>query len=107
MFTDFSHIVAIRTSGNVYVVLGPRPSPRQESIFNSLICGSIRYSYDAVEELNIKRKHWKDLLDDTPFKREDIVTIQVRGCDYCSPYIPGYLFLPLSLRYSLSLCRYL
>lgn len=32
---------------------------------------------DAIEELNIKRKNWKDLVDDTPFKKEDIVTIQV------------------------------
>jgi hypothetical protein len=31
-----------------------------------------------VEELNIKRKSWKDLIDDTPFKKEDIVTIQAR-----------------------------
>lgn len=52
MFTDFSHIVAIKPTGNVY-------------------------SYDAVEELNIKRKNWKDLIDDTPFKKEDIITIQV------------------------------
>ncbi|XP_028028823.1 RING-type E3 ubiquitin-protein ligase PPIL2 [Bombyx mandarina] len=51
-FTKNSHIVAIRTSGNVY-------------------------SYEAVEQLNIKGKNWKDLVDDTPFAaRNDIITIQ-------------------------------
>ncbi|KAF2072917.1 hypothetical protein CYY_005774 [Polysphondylium violaceum] len=50
-FTDFSHIVVIKTSGNVY-------------------------SFDAVKKLNIDAKHWVDLLNDTPFKKEDIITIQ-------------------------------
>ena len=30
----------------------------------------------AVQELCIKPKNFKDLVDDTPFKREDIVTLQ-------------------------------
>ena len=30
----------------------------------------------AVEELNIKTKNWKDLLTDEPFQRKDIITIQ-------------------------------
>ncbi|XP_045491534.1 RING-type E3 ubiquitin-protein ligase PPIL2 [Colias croceus] len=50
-FTKNSHIVAIRTSGNVYC-------------------------YEAVEQLNIKGKNWKDLIEDTPFVRSDIITIQ-------------------------------
>jgi len=50
-FTPFSLIVAIRTTGNVY-------------------------SMDAVEELNLKRSHLKDLLTDVPFKRSDIITLQ-------------------------------
>ncbi|CAO1312947.1 unnamed protein product [Diamesa hyperborea] len=50
-FTKNSHIVAIATSGNVY-------------------------SYEAVEQLNIKTKNWKDLINDTPFTRKDIITIQ-------------------------------
>lgn len=50
-FTKNSHIVAIRTTGNVYC-------------------------YEAVEQLNIKGKNWKDLLNDTPFARTDIITIQ-------------------------------
>jgi hypothetical protein len=29
-----------------------------------------------VEELNIKPKYWKDLLDDTPFTRKDIIHLQ-------------------------------
>ena len=30
----------------------------------------------AVEELNIKPKYWKDLMDDTPFTRKDIIHLQ-------------------------------
>ena len=30
----------------------------------------------AVEELNVKPKNWKDLLDDTPFTRKDIIHLQ-------------------------------
>jgi len=29
-----------------------------------------------VEELNIKPKYWKDLNDDTPFTRKDIIHLQ-------------------------------
>ncbi|VVC95358.1 unnamed protein product [Leptidea sinapis] len=50
-FTKNSHIVAIKTSGNVYC-------------------------YEAVEQLNIKGKNWKDLINDTAFTRSDIITIQ-------------------------------
>jgi len=50
-FTDFTHIVAIATTGYVY-------------------------SFDAVEQLNIKPKNWKDLVTNEPFKKKDIITIQ-------------------------------
>ena len=50
-FTKNSYIVAIKTSGNVY-------------------------SNEAVEQLNIKSKNWKDLISDTPFARTDIIIIQ-------------------------------
>lgn len=50
-FTKNSHIVAIAPTGNVFC-------------------------YEAVEQLNIKTKNWKDLVDDTPFTRKDIITIQ-------------------------------
>lgn len=50
-FTKNSHIVAVRTSGNVYC-------------------------YEAIEQLNIKGKNWKDLINDTPFTRSDLITIQ-------------------------------
>lgn len=50
-FTKNSHIVAIVPTGNAF-------------------------SYEAVEQLNIKTKNWKDLVDDTPFTRKDIITIQ-------------------------------
>ncbi|CAG8490353.1 6447_t:CDS:10 [Acaulospora colombiana] len=51
VFNDHTHIVAIRTTGNVY-------------------------TYEAIERLNIKSKNWKDLLTDEPFTRKDIITIQ-------------------------------
>ena len=44
------HAVAIKTTGNVF-------------------------SYAAVEEMNIKTKNWKDLLNDEPFTRGDIITL--------------------------------
>lgn len=50
-FTKNSHIVAIATTGNVF-------------------------SYEAVEQLNIKAKNFKDLVNDEPFTRKDIITIQ-------------------------------
>ncbi|KAF8425146.1 cyclophilin-like domain-containing protein [Tirmania nivea] len=50
-FTDNTHLVAIRTSGNVY-------------------------AWDTVEKLNIKAKNWKDLMTDDEFTRKDIITIQ-------------------------------
>uniref|UniRef100_A0A8C9F9H2 Peptidylprolyl isomerase like 2 n=1 Tax=Pavo cristatus TaxID=9049 RepID=A0A8C9F9H2_PAVCR len=51
VFTNNSHIVAIKTTGNVF-------------------------AYEAVEQLNIKPKCYKDLLTDEPFTRQDIVTLQ-------------------------------
>ncbi|KAL3134863.1 hypothetical protein ABBQ32_007828 [Trebouxia sp. C0010 RCD-2024] len=51
VFTESTHIVAIKTSGNVY-------------------------AYEAVQELNIKPKFMKDLLTDQPFIRKDIIHIQ-------------------------------
>ncbi|CRL08615.1 CLUMA_CG021222, isoform A [Clunio marinus] len=50
-FTKNSHIVAIATTGNVFC-------------------------YEAIEQLNIKTKNWKDLVNDQPFTRKDIITIQ-------------------------------
>ncbi|EFJ34420.1 ubiquitin-protein ligase, PUB49 [Selaginella moellendorffii] len=51
VFTEFTHIVAIKTTGNVF-------------------------SYEAIKELNLKAKNWKELLTDEPFTRNDIITIQ-------------------------------
>eukprot|EP00471_Norrisiella_sphaerica_P006896 CAMPEP_0184484180 /NCGR_PEP_ID=MMETSP0113_2-20130426/5897_1 /TAXON_ID=91329 /ORGANISM="Norrisiella sphaerica, Strain BC52" /LENGTH=526 /DNA_ID=CAMNT_0026865037 /DNA_START=28 /DNA_END=1608 /DNA_ORIENTATION=+ len=50
-FSLHTHIVAIKTSGNVY-------------------------SYEAIEELNLRPKNMKDLLTGEPFKRSDILSIQ-------------------------------
>ncbi|KAL6530036.1 cytochrome P450 monooxygenase 65 [Orobanche minor] len=51
VFTEFTHIVAVKTTGNVFC-------------------------YEAIKELNIKTKNWKELLTDEPFTKEDIIPIQ-------------------------------
>ncbi|PWW79459.1 hypothetical protein C7212DRAFT_350339 [Tuber magnatum] len=51
VFTDNTHIVAIRTSGNVF-------------------------AWDTIERLNVKPKHWRDLVGDEEFARKDIITLQ-------------------------------
>ncbi|XP_077457062.1 RING-type E3 ubiquitin-protein ligase PPIL2 [Stigmatopora argus] len=51
VFTNNSHIVANKVTGNVF-------------------CN------EAVEQLNIKTKSFKDLLTDEPFTRKDIITLQ-------------------------------
>ncbi|CAI0507674.1 unnamed protein product [Linum tenue] len=56
VFTEFTHIVAIKTTGNVFC-------------------------YEAVKELNIKTKNWKELLTDEPFTREDLITLQKMTSD--------------------------
>ena len=51
VFNQHTHIVAIKPTGNVY-------------------------SHEAVKELNLKAKCMRDLIDQTPFTRDDIVTLQ-------------------------------
>ena len=51
VFNENTHIVAIAPTGNVF-------------------------SYDAIDQLNIKAKNWKELLTDESFSRADIITIQ-------------------------------
>lgn len=51
VFTDNTHIVALRKSGNVF-------------------------AWDTVERLNIKAKNWTDLLSNADFTRKDIITLQ-------------------------------
>ncbi|KAK4876281.1 hypothetical protein RN001_012703 [Aquatica leii] len=50
-FTNSSHFVTIKTTGIVY-------------------------SMEAVEQLNIKTKNWKDLILDVPFERKDVIVLQ-------------------------------
>ncbi|KAK8917663.1 Peptidyl-prolyl cis-trans isomerase-like 2 [Metarhizium anisopliae] len=54
IFTDNTHIVAIRhgTYANVF-------------------------AWETVERMNIKAKLWQDLVDDEPFSRADIITLQI------------------------------
>lgn len=51
VFTDNTHIVALKPSGNVY-------------------------AWDTVEKLNVKAKMWRDLVSDEEFGRKDIITLQ-------------------------------
>ncbi|KAL1919505.1 uncharacterized protein VTP21DRAFT_2198 [Calcarisporiella thermophila] len=51
VFTDHTAITAVRTTGNVY-------------------------AQDAIDKLNIKPKHWRDLLNDEPFTRKDLIILQ-------------------------------
>ena len=51
VFTDNTHIVALKPTGNVF-------------------------AYDTVERLNIKAKMWRDLVNDDEFTRKDIITLQ-------------------------------
>lgn len=51
IFTDNTHIVALRNTGNVF-------------------------AYDTVERLNVRAKMWRDLVSDAEFGRKDIITIQ-------------------------------
>ncbi|KAM8886683.1 RING-type E3 ubiquitin-protein ligase PPIL2 isoform 3-T3 [Spinachia spinachia] len=51
VFTNNSHFVANKVTGNVF-------------------------SYEAVDQLNIKTKSFKDLLSDEPFTRKDIIVLQ-------------------------------
>lgn len=51
VFTDNTHIAALRNSGNVF-------------------------AWDTIERLNIKAKNWRDLVSDDEFSRKDIITLQ-------------------------------
>jgi len=50
-FTDNTHIIALRNTGNVF-------------------------AYETIERLNVKAKNWRDLVSDIEFSRKDIITIQ-------------------------------
>ena len=52
VFNQHTHIVAIRATGNVFC-------------------------YEAIKELNIKTNNMADLLENIPFTKDDLVTLQV------------------------------
>ena len=51
VFTPYSKIAVIRTSGNVYL-------------------------YDCIKDLNIGQKNWTDLISGEPFTKDDIIILQ-------------------------------
>ena len=50
-FTPASHIVAVRPTGRVY-------------------------SWEALESLNVKPRHWQDLVEGAPFAKSDVIVLQ-------------------------------
>ncbi|CAG0882626.1 unnamed protein product [Cyprideis torosa] len=73
-FANHSHIVAIKTTGNVF-------------------------SYEAVQQLNWKTGNLKDLLTDEPFTKSDIITLQ----DPANPekfFLKGFHHIKNNLRVS-------
>lgn len=50
-FNEHSHIIAVRPSGNVF-------------------------TNDTIQQLNVKAKFMNDLVDDTPFTKKDLITLQ-------------------------------
>jgi len=44
--------------------------------FNLIYLYIKKLLFQAVEQLNIKTGNWKDLMNDQPFTRKDIITIQ-------------------------------
>jgi peptidyl-prolyl cis-trans isomerase-like protein 2 len=69
VFTEHSHIVTIKQTGNVYAM-------------------------KAIEELNVKTKNWKELISGISFTRKDIISLQ----DPHQPNDPStYHFVKLGL----------
>lgn len=52
-------------------------------LFLFLTAGMVLSSAQAVEQLNIKAKNFRDLLTDEPFSRQDIITLQVSVPSHC------------------------
>ena len=64
VFTPHSRIVAVRPTGHVY-------------------------SGEAVDELNVKARNWRDLQTGEPFSRADLVTLQDPGAPGAAAARPG------------------
>lgn len=86
VFTEFTHIVAVKTTGNVFCYEVCFSVGQQFSqTFLQVIYGFYAYILyalctwltQAIKELNIKTKNWKELLTDEPFTKDDLITIQV------------------------------
>jgi peptidyl-prolyl cis-trans isomerase-like protein 2 len=71
-FTDYTHIVASRVSGTTSTC-----ALHTTVVYVCLLLSGHVYSNEAIEELNVKPKNWKDLLTDQPFTKADLITIQV------------------------------
>lgn len=79
VFTEFTHIVAVKTTGNVFCY--EVYASMLNIVTSSLpICYTLIHSatlVQAIKELNIKTKNWKELLTDESFTKYDLITIQV------------------------------
>lgn len=74
-FNENSHIVAVKTTGNVY-------------------------SFEAVDELNFKAKNLKDLISDEPFTRKDVITLQEPTNNIERQNISNFYYLQNGLRWN-------
>lgn len=74
-FNETTHIVAVRTTGNVY-------------------------SFEAVDELNFKAKNLKDLINDQPFTRQDVITLQEPTNNIEKQNISKFYYLQNSLKWN-------
>lgn len=82
VFTEFTHIVAVRTTGNVFcyevgVALLLHPYLNSVNKFKNKIWNYNEPDLQAIKELNLKTKNWCELLTDEPFTKNDLITIQV------------------------------
>lgn len=65
--------------------LSPRFTILLVSYLHVICTNSLVFASQAIKELNLKTKNWKELLTDEPFRREDIITIQVLYGFYMYP----------------------
>lgn len=82
VFTEFTHIVAVRTTGNVFCyevgfTLLLRSYLNSVNKFKNKMWNYNEPDLQAIKELNLKTKNWLELLTDEPFTKNDLITIQV------------------------------
>jgi hypothetical protein len=62
---------------------------------------ALHATMQALQELNIKPRFWKDLLTDEPFTRKDIIHLQVDTQYSCVAMLVCNAYLPQSRAHTL------